>query len=80
MGDDYPGYHRTMAHTRNTGLLGGERMKEYRFNIEQVQNYEVSIDAENEEEAREKFKEYLTEEYGEPTNSVTHYVVECGSI
>lgn len=58
----------------------GKKMSQFTFKISQTNDYRVEITAKSEEEARRIFNEYLTEDYGDPENSVTTYEITKGEL
>jgi hypothetical protein len=45
-------------------------MAKFTYQIVQTNEFEVEIEAANEEEAEKIFEEYITDDFGDPTSSV----------
>lgn len=53
--------------------MGGSVKKKFMLEVKQTNHFEVVIEADSEEEAEELFKDYMTEDFGDPVNSMLEY-------
>lgn len=53
-----------------------EQMKKYKFEITQTNTYEVTIEAEDEEQALAEYNSLIVEDFGAPVDSRLEYEIE----